>query len=580
MPLSFYIGARSEDSLMLELRCMTVNGISSHGRLCLLSTPQDRLKRKPPRIAFGEDANTLREYMMDRRKPVTGDLLGIRRRIPRLNPLDVWLRHRLESKPLEGSALMLRSPRVTRLSVRGFRGFREDAVLNLAKPVGLNGSGLTIIVGANNTGKSTLWESFDAISRKFKNDVSFSEGRRNRNTPGGVRIRLEREDGSAFRLESIDENTSETRSEREAETGAEIPEIVVVPSRRQFQPSFSRSLIPQRDWMFGGQDYSRSRQADQFSQFTGRLFDLHNDEIKKQSFDALMKQVLGYDLNWTIDLAEGQYGQSYYLKVPTSTGSFHTSDGLGDGIISLLFIVNALYDSDPGTLLVFDEPELSLHPQLVRRLGSVISEFAADRQIVIFTHSPLLVAWDDIANGAEVARTYKVGEDSRLAQAGRDVIDDVSRARGGWKNPHVLGVDANEALFLDDNVIVVEGQEDAALLPVVFSQVGVAQTGTIFGWGSGGGDGNPRRIAALLHGLGFRKVAVLLDADKQSEVQAIAKLFPEFLATTIPADDIRDKPAHDSPGKSGLLDAKGRVVKPEFADQARATLESVVSFFE
>lgn len=296
-----------------------------------------------------------------------------------------------------------------------------------------------------------------------------------------------------------------------------------MPARRQFQASFGKSVNPQRDWMNSSPDFSRSQSRDQFS---GRLFDLHSNPAKKALFDELMTEVIGSPFDWTIDLTDGQNFGQYYLRVTTAEGVDHTSEGLGDGIISLLFILNALYDSDPETLLVLDEPELSLHPQLVRRLGRVIARFAATRQIVVFTHSPYLVSWDDIEAGAEIARVYKVGGDSRIAQAKRKTLDEISRARGGWRNPHVLGVDANAALFLDDKVIVVEGQEDASLLPRVFELAGVEYSATIFGWGSGG-ESNTGRILALLEDLGFRRVAAVLDNNVPQTVADLRATFPQ-----------------------------------------------------
>ncbi|HLU62999.1 MAG TPA: hypothetical protein VKY66_00585, partial [Protaetiibacter sp.] len=153
-------------------------------------------------------------------------------------------------------------------------------------------------------------------------------------------------------------------------------------------------------------------------------------------------------------------------------------------------------------------------------------------------------------------------------------------ARGGWKNPHVLGSDANEALFLDDGVIVVEGQEDAGLLRTVFEQLNIPMTGTVFGWGTGGGDGGPRRIVALLDALGFKKVVALLDADKPEEVDAIRERFPNYLAMTIPADDIRDKPGGMQKPKQGLLDEKGNTIKDALVEPTREVLRLVADYLK
>lgn len=578
LPMSHLLSLGKGRPLVVTMTWILGDREAVRQEMCLVWTHEDRVRGLRPRLTFGHEAALLREFSSDPSVGISGKLLKLRSRVPLMRSKDARSRVKTETEGRSMVAEQVAEARVASISILGLRGFRDEAVLRLAIPNGHHGGGLTIVVGANNTGKSTIWESFDAVARKLKSDVSFSEGRRNRHSKDGVRIRAIWEDGCAYLVESQNVNTSETIGTWQGEHEHSSMEIVSVRSRRQFQPNFSKHANSQRDWMIGSQDFSRQRQSD--DGFTGRLFDLHSNPAKKAQFDELMEEVIGYPFNWSIDLGEGQHGQSHYLKVNTGDSVDHTSEGLGDGIISLLFILNALYDSEPHTLLVFDEPELSLHPQLVKRLGRVFARYSTDRQIVIFTHSPLLVSWDDVEAGAEIARVFKKGPDSRIAQAPRATVKELSKARGGWRNPHVLGQDATEALFLDDHIIVVEGQEDAVLLPRVFEQVGVSLHGTVFGWGAGGGDGNPRRIVSLLRGLGFERVVALLDADKSEEAKAIGVEFPEYFATTIPADDIRDKPADDFPGKSGLLDSGGRRLKEELIDATRDALEKVNDYFQ
>lgn len=75
------------------------------------------------------------------------------------------------------------------LKIKGLRGFGTEQTLNLAVPVDdKEGSGLTIIVGANNSGKSTIWEAFRALSGQ--QDVSFTEGQRNKNANHQIKISI------------------------------------------------------------------------------------------------------------------------------------------------------------------------------------------------------------------------------------------------------------------------------------------------------------------------------------------------------------------------------------------------------
>ena len=55
---------------------------------------------------------------------------------------------------------------------------------------------------------------------------------------------------------------------------------------------------------------------------------------------------------------------------------------MGEGIVSIFAIVDSLYDSKKDDVIVIDEPELSLHPALQKRVFSLISEFSKDRQII------------------------------------------------------------------------------------------------------------------------------------------------------------------------------------------------------
>jgi len=566
---------RPGTSMGLLVEWAGVNGDRLRGRVLITWSYDARRSGQRPRVFRGEHAEQVWEYMRNPGEALRAPVLRRGRPVHLLGAMDVHRRSQIEK--VDGQMDPSNRPFASSLNIAGFRGFRDKQTLSLALPNGEPGSGLTIVVGANNTGKSTIWEAFDAIARKAKSDVSFSQGRRNRKSPNGIRLSLNRSDGSTYVVQSRNAETSETEARWFGNVGALLPEleIVAVPARRQFQASFGKNIIAQRDWMSSTPDYSRSQQRDQF---TGRLFDLHNNPKKKLLFDHLMETVLGYRLDWKIDLSDGQYGSSYYLKVTTGEGIDHTSEGLGDGIVSLLFILNAMYDAEPSTLLVIDEPELSLHPQLVRRLGRALAESARTQQIVVFTHAPELVSWDDITAGAEIARVYKDGGDSKISQADRSTIAEITMARRGWRNPHTMGGDANEALFLDDGVIVVEGQEDAALLPRAFEELGIELNGSIWGWGSGGKDNVPR-IVRLLRGLGFSRVAAVLDNNVPETLEELRSNYPDYLAVAIPASDIRDKPASTFAGVAGLLDQHGREVQSDLIGPAREVLTEVHEYF-
>ncbi|CDZ27980.1 Hypothetical protein, partial CDS, partial [Neorhizobium galegae bv. officinalis] len=254
-------------------------------------------------------------------------------------------------------------------------------------------------------------------------------------------------------------------------------EIFIVPSRRAFSPYFGKNN-GQRAAYVNNYGLPPSR-ASQLTGFEGRLFEI---EKSPDVFNAELAKVLGYMPQWSIDLSDQG---THYLKFVNGKHS-HTSDGLGEGIVSIFAIVDALYDSQPHNMVVIDEPELSLHPSLQKRLAALLAEYARDRQIVISTHSPYFVDLTALASGAHLMR---VTSDEKSGTAVHELSNkskaDISALINDINNPHVLGINARELFFQEDGIILAEGQEDVVLYPEVFNQLGVSLPGTFFGWGVG-----------------------------------------------------------------------------------------------
>ncbi|HYQ68496.1 AAA family ATPase [Actinophytocola sp.] len=64
---------------------------------------------------------------------------------------------------------------------------------------------------------------------------------------------------------------------------------------------------------------------------------------------------------------------------------------LSDGTLRYLLWVAALLTPRPPELLVLNEPETSLHPDLLAPLGHLVTDAAARSQVVVVTHSKTLV---------------------------------------------------------------------------------------------------------------------------------------------------------------------------------------------
>lgn len=235
-----------------------VNGEELPGRISIIWSSGDRKNNRSPLQAHGEKAELLHDFVFNKRVVVPEEFKSSLTTTPLLKKLDINKRISSVSKGLQMDGEESTIIYADTLSLLGLRGFKTEAELKLAKPDGRPGSGLTIVVGANNSGKSTVWEAFDALGRKSKSNISFSEGKRNSKVSSGVRIGMFWNNGASYTVESSEASTSETKAYWNP-NGAQHPQIsldlVVVPSRRQFQSSFPRSMSNDRNWMSWQPEY-------------------------------------------------------------------------------------------------------------------------------------------------------------------------------------------------------------------------------------------------------------------------------------------------------------------------------------
>ncbi len=447
---------------------------------------------------------------------------------------------------------------ITRIEIAGLRGFASTGSISLAVPDGRPGSGLTVVTGANSAGKSVVIEALRAMQHPGE-DRSFPERTRNAGANSRVRIQLHYGAGQSQTLRTVPEGGSETEWKHE---GSFTPaEILALPSRRAFNPSFGKEVLTRRSYAHATSG-SGERPLSQ-DRFGGRLFQIQKN---REAFNAVLGKVLSPLPNWYIEK-----GQAYFLRIEAGSG-YHDSEGMGDGITSLFVIIDALYDSLPGAVIAIDEPELSLHPSLQRRLARLIAEYACDRQIIVATHSTYFVDPSLLAMGTQIRRLTTDGEQgTRVHELTKATGERVARLATDLNNPHTLGLDAREALFQEDGLLLLEGQEDVQLLSMVLEEAGVQMDLPPFGWGVGGADKMPV-VAQMLHELGFEKVICLLDGNKSDVAESLRASFPRYCVACWPADDIRTKPARKLASVKGLLDESYKL-RSEYRDSTIALLE-------
>lgn len=462
------------------------------------------------------------------------------------------------------------------ISIQGLRGFGKKEEINFAIADGIKeGSGMTIFVGGNNSGKTTILEALRSFNCDASKPPAFSQGKRNTKSQGGmVHLEIRTIDGYTFRIDTDKNNgcnTVLTCLDSKDNPCSKKINIFVLQSRRYFNHEFHKLELGRGDYLKNQLNYGNSRSAD-LQSFNSRLFKMQKN---KEEFDNLLKEILGDNLTWYIDM---QDNGNYYLKI-TIDNHVHSSEGMGDGIWSVFTICDALYDSEQGDIICIDEPELSLHPTYQKRVLKMLKRFSKDRQIVLCTHSPYFVDISSIADGASLCRTVK-GTDGDielfcLGEKSREMLD-------GFLNdiqkPHTFGLEAREIFFLEDNVIITEGQDDVVMYQKAAEQLGQIINGEFFGWGSGGAS-NIKKIATILRDLGYKKVAAIFDGDKKEEKEEFADEFKDYRSFIISKKDIRDKgKVKEREAVNGMM-TQGGVIKEDAEVEMKSLLTDINGYF-
>ncbi|WP_018698048.1 AAA family ATPase [Amorphus coralli] len=97
---------------------------------------------------------------------------------------------------------------------------------------------------------------------------------------------------------------------------------------------------------------------------------------------------------------------------------------LSDGTLRYLLLVAALLSPRPPSLLVLNEPETSLHPDLIAPLGRLIARACDATQVIVVTHAASLVDGLGVVKGARLLSLEK--------RLGETAVDCEDRPRWEW----------------------------------------------------------------------------------------------------------------------------------------------------
>jgi predicted ATP-dependent endonuclease of OLD family len=442
-------------------------------------------------------------------------------------------------------------PTIRSVSIEHYKGFFERRDIGFAQPNGRPGGGLTILVGPNNSGKSSVLNAVRLALTPRHVDVE------HRHAGKLLQISITNDAGTVKTLSNPDLGANVVVNGG-INAWPQSKDFRLIPSRRSWSPYTSSETMDTNSYWQNAINRQAGGGDDTF--LVSRVAGLATDERLK--FENILRELLPQLNSWKIELSRGQT----FILYETKSGAKHAADLFGDGMSSLFRIALALTDSIEGQVIAIDEPELSLHPQAQKLLAAALSRYADHLQLLITTHSPYFVNWNDLANGAKVYRLTQEDAGITVGVLQEQTLEDIRGLVDDWQKPNLLDVVSREIFFADE-VVFFEGQEDVGLLKK-FAEDRHLPYLPAFGYGAGGA-GNIGYFLQMARDLGVPAAAVF-DGDHEVLKTKTAASFPENFIELLPAPDMRDKLKRDSQGKdtneidkAGIFDRHG-IVKPKY----------------
>ncbi len=425
----------------------------------------------------------------------------------------------------------------TKFTIKNYKCFIGEQSLIFAVPDSSKiGSGITYIVGGNNSGKTTLIE---GLSIKDKRNIKTSE-----RIAGADPEFYLYENDTIVRKNVLIRTESATIKEDPKLDQAHIFEIIS--SRRHWVSSANSSYNTIGQSITSTYEFNnRHNDLDVGSE----LRTIESDNAKYADFIALVQRVIPEFTKFAV-----AYEDNHYIEYISNSGVRHKTELLGDGVITVIRILLQLYINKTNPIII-DEPELSLHPSAQRKLITVLAEYSQQRQIIISTHSPYMIKWEYLKNGAVVNRIAKEDDKKSVISSIKDFNQYESLINiANWQMPFAMDEVAKEIFFMEDGVLFLEGQEDVGLLRKETS----LQDVNIFGYGVRGKD-NFKFALSLARDLGYKKVACILDGGASETIikNDLESTFPTYKITQWNKEDIRDKVAFSATAKNGYYKDDG-----------------------
>ena len=367
--------------------------------------------------------------------------------------------------------------KLTGIKVENFRSYKkfpDEDYLDIGD--------LTILIGKNDVGKSNLLraieillgsekgsekkkitqedfhknERYCMISAKFEYQQTSQKPieimiEAERDDQGKIQQKYKMRDGDSTEFEAINQKKLNEIKEKN------IPQPLLIKAFHNPQDEFSiRGETLLSELLYPLIESKR--------EYNTKLEDLQNflqdliDEIKEKLFER-MKSIWGDISNISLEFDEIRLRKdlNITLRIEDINGNHHPLDMKGSGLQRSLILplleVYSEYKIGKGWIILFEEPEIHLHPEAQRRLFKTLRDISKRGQVIITTHSPIFV---NSLRKEENHRLYLLTKEVGETKLKTKEID-YSMIRDE------LGVLPSD-IYFSDGIIVVEGQRDKEII--------------------------------------------------------------------------------------------------------------------
>lgn len=487
--------------------------------------------------------------------------------------------------------------KIKKITIKGYRLFKDERAVEFSLPNGEESSGLNIIVGPNNVGKSSLvnligGNYFHQINREdWSTDepevIIESEGKSltvkyNKNSINPIVSQSPEGQGPNLLSAYLPSDRRWAFEASNVYLGPGIMSGNPNPTDTELISQFTSVAHSLSGSYASNQNYEDIRKPTE--QFISTLLFISQSNTLKEKYRDLVREFIPNYQNYELLRKRGNKYQVLYRS--TDTTDYIDMSLVGDGvqtvmvICAYLLLIRESQGVGPGTVsqplsvLVMDEPETSLHPQAQKRLYGYLKEISKNVQVIYATHSPYLTDWSIIEKNGRIIRI----DSKNGKQADIHILSKQLQPRIKFKTQprRQSNIDTiSREIVFTDKILIVEGLDDANILRHFIESENKNYSFEICGHGADGA-GNILNWLRVATALGI-KCAGIYDNDRQTDYEAAKAAYGDDLIKIWSTDDIRDKagcPHCASGAKKGLFDDKG-VIKQACMHEVDSFLQEI-----